>query len=84
MDHSSDYQAMVPLIPRSNPGRLRQGSGTDPGAVVESDLDNRMIPVRFLMLSRLMRSAWTVGVIAMMVALLLEWGLIVADTASVT
>ncbi|MEB3202050.1 MAG: hypothetical protein VKK05_04450 [Synechococcus sp.] len=43
-----------------------------------------MIPVRFLMLSRLMRSAWTVGVIAMMVALLLEWGLIVADTASVT
>jgi hypothetical protein len=43
-----------------------------------------MIPVRFLMLSRLMRSAWTVGVIAMMVALLLEWGLIVADSASVT
>jgi len=43
-----------------------------------------MIPMRFLMLSRLMRSAWTVGAIAMVTALLLEWGLIVADTASVS
>ncbi|WP_255001724.1 MULTISPECIES: hypothetical protein [Synechococcales] len=43
-----------------------------------------MIPVRFLMLSRLMRSAWTVGAIAMVTALLLEWGLVVADTTSVS
>ncbi|WP_254996379.1 hypothetical protein [Cyanobium sp. Aljojuca 7D2] len=43
-----------------------------------------MIPVRFLMLSRLMRSAWAVGAIAMVTALLLEWGLIVADTTSVS
>lgn len=40
--------------------------------------------MRFLMLSRLLRSAWSVGAIAMVTALLLEWGLIVADTASVS
>ena len=43
-----------------------------------------MIPIRFLMLSRLMSSAWTVGAIALVTALLLEWGLIVADTAGVS
>jgi hypothetical protein len=43
-----------------------------------------MIPFRFLVLHRLMRSAWTVGAIAMVAAFLLEWGLIVADTASVS
>ena len=40
--------------------------------------------MRSLMLSRLMRSAWTVGAIAMVTALLLEWGLIVADAARVS
>lgn len=43
-----------------------------------------MIPIRFLMLTRLLRSAWTVGGIAMVTALLLEWGLIISDTGSVT
>ena len=43
-----------------------------------------MIPIRFLMLSRLMSSAWTVGAIALVTALLLEWGLIVTDTAGVS
>jgi hypothetical protein len=64
--------------------RCRQGSGTDAGNAAESDLDGQMIPIRFLMLSRLMRSAWTVAAIAMATAFLLEWGLIVADTASVS
>lgn len=40
--------------------------------------------MRFLMLSRLLRSAWSAGAIAMVTALLLEWGLIVADKASVS
>ena len=64
--------------------RCRQGSGTEAGEPADSELDGQMIPVRFLMLSRLMRSAWTVGAIAMVTALLLEWGLIVADTTSVS
>ena len=46
-----------------------------------SDLDGQMIPIRFLVLIRLMRSAWTVGAIAMVTALLLELGLIVAGPA---
>ena len=43
-----------------------------------------MIPIRFLMLSRLMSSAWTAGAIALVTALLLECGLILADTAGVS
>ena len=43
-----------------------------------------MIPISFLMLSSLMSSAWTVGAIALVTALLLEWGLIVADTAGMS
>ena len=62
----------------------RQGSGTDTGSCLEVDLDELMIPIRFLMLSRLMSSAWTVGAIALVSALLLEWGLIVADSAGVS
>jgi hypothetical protein len=61
--------------------RRRQGSGTDPGDAAELSLDESMIPVRFLMLARLMRSAWAVGAIALVTASLLEWGLIVADPA---
>ena len=64
--------------------RCGQGSGTDAGNPAESELDSPMIPFRFLLLHRLMRSTWTVGAIAMVTALLLEWGLIVADTASVS
>jgi hypothetical protein len=64
--------------------RCRQGSGTDVGTADKSNLDGQMIPIRFLMLSRLLRSAWSAGAIAMVTALLLEWGLIVADTASVS
>jgi len=62
----------------------RQGSGTEPGTAAKTNLNRLMIPMRFLMPSRLTRSAWTVGAIAMVTALLLEWGLIVADTASVS
>lgn len=64
--------------------RCRQGSGTDPGTAAKTNLNGLMIPMRSLMLSRLMRSAWTVGAIAMVTALLLEWGLIVADAARVS
>lgn len=43
-----------------------------------------MIPVRFLMLTRLMCSAWTIGAIALVAASLLEWGLIAADPANLS
>ena len=34
-----------------------------------------MIPMRSLLLSKLLRSSWTVAAISLMVATLLEWGL---------
>lgn len=34
-----------------------------------------MIPVRALLISRLLRSAWRVGVVALLIATLMEWGL---------
>jgi hypothetical protein len=34
-----------------------------------------MIPVRALLFIRLLRSAWRVGVIALLIATLMEWGL---------
>jgi hypothetical protein len=34
-----------------------------------------MIPARSLLLSRLLRSAWTAGLIALLIAAGLEWGL---------
>jgi|GEM_PF-2878482 len=34
-----------------------------------------MIPFRALLFSRLLRSAWCVGVVALLTAMLIEWGL---------
>lgn len=34
-----------------------------------------MIPFRALLFSRLLRSAWYVGVVALLTAMLIEWGL---------
>ncbi|MEB3275493.1 MAG: hypothetical protein VKM92_00880 [Cyanobacteriota bacterium] len=34
-----------------------------------------MIPMRSLLLSKLLRSSWTVAAISLVVATLLEWGL---------
>jgi len=34
-----------------------------------------MIPVRALLFSRLLRSAWSVGLVALLIATLMEWGL---------
>ncbi len=38
-----------------------------------------MIPVRALLISRLLRSAWRVGVVALLIATLIEWGLCTAE-----
>ena len=54
-------------------------SGTDTCAAPEFGLDNPMIPVSALLLSRLLRSASAVGAIALVIASLLEWVLITAD-----
>jgi len=35
-----------------------------------------MIPARALLLHRLLRSTWCIGVLAMAIATLIEWGLI--------
>jgi len=34
-----------------------------------------MLPMRSLLLSKLLRSSWTVAALSLMVATLLEWGL---------
>jgi hypothetical protein len=34
-----------------------------------------MIPIRALLFSRLLRSAWRVGLVALLIATLMEWGL---------
>lgn len=38
-----------------------------------------MIPVRALLFSRLLRSAWRVGLVALLIATLIEWGLRTAE-----
>jgi len=58
-----------------------QESATHTEIFCKVSLDGLMIPFRTLLLHRLMRSAWTVGAIALVTASLLEWGLIVADPA---
>lgn len=60
----------------------RQRSGTDAIAAPEFRLDDPMIPVGALLLSRLLRSASAVGAIALVIACLLEWGFITADPAN--
>lgn len=35
-----------------------------------------MVPIRALLISRLVRSAWSVGAVALLIATVLEWGLI--------
>jgi hypothetical protein len=59
----------------------RQRSSTDACVDLEFGLDSPMIPVSALLLSRLLRSASAVGAIALVIACLLEWGLITADPA---
>ncbi len=52
-----------------------------PALPLEFGLDGRMIPVTAVLLSRLLRSVSAVGAIALVIASLLEWGLITADPA---
>ena len=43
-----------------------------------------MIPVSTLLLNRLLRSATALGAIALVIAALLEWGLIAVDQTALT
>jgi hypothetical protein len=53
----------------------RQRSATDDGFCLDLALDSTMIPIRALLFSRLLRSAWRVGLVALLIATLMEWGL---------
>jgi hypothetical protein len=82
-------EALFPVSQRPDGGWIgaaplqpcRQGSGTDTSPAPEFGLDDPMIPVTALLLSRLLRSASAVGAIALVIASLIEWGLITADPA---
>ncbi len=74
--------SVKPCRPVATPlQHCRQRSGTDAGATPEFGLDGPMIPFSALLLSRLLRSASALGLIALLIACLLEWGLITADPA---
>lgn len=49
---------------------IRQHPDPDPGV-------QAMIPPRTLLLHKLLRSVWSIGVLATAIATLIEWGLIV-------